>query len=148
VEQFFRQRTDAMLMSLADETNPALLQAMGRVDIPVVLMDREPEGVAIDRVMTDHGQGMRQATEYLIRLGHRRIGLITADRRISPGRARLDGFLAAHREAGIEADPRLIRARSLSAEFGFQEASSLLAAADRPTALIAGGNRILVGVLR
>ncbi|MEQ9812074.1 MAG: substrate-binding domain-containing protein [Azospirillaceae bacterium] len=148
VEQFFKHRTDAILLSLADETNPALLQALRGVDIPIVVMDREPEGIDVDRVMTDHGQGMRQATEYLIRLGHRRIGLITADRRISPGRARLDGYLEAHRKAGVSVDPRLIRARTLSAEFGFQEASSLLAAADRPTALIAGGNQILVGAMR
>jgi LacI family transcriptional regulator len=36
----------------------------------------------------------------------------------------------------------------LSADFGFRAASALLQAADRPTAIIAAGNRVLVGVLR
>lgn len=148
VEQFFRHRTDAMLISLADETNSGLLKALKQVSIPLVVMDREPKGIAVDKVMTDHAQGMRQATEYLIRLGHRRIGLITADHRISPGRARVEGYVAAHKAAGVSVDPQLIRTRSLSAEFGLQEATSLLTAKDRPSALIAGGNQTLVGALR
>ena len=91
---------------------------------------------------------MRQATEYLLRLGHERIGLITANRHISPGRARIEGFEAAYRDAGVKLDPAMIRARSLSAAHGFQETLSLLSRGDRPTAIIAGGNQILVGVLR
>ena len=54
LEQFLRLRTDAALLNLSDETNPQLLRALDRIGIPVVLMDREPEGVDIDRVMTDH----------------------------------------------------------------------------------------------
>ena len=47
------------------------------------------------------------------------------------------------------APPRdLIRAHSLSVDFGFREASALLQMRERPTAIIAAGNRILVGVLR
>ena len=47
------------------------------------------------------------------------------------------------------APPRdLIRAQSLSVDFGFREASALLQMRERPTAIIAAGNRILVGVLR
>lgn len=148
VDQFFKLRTDAALMNLSDETNAELLRSLRRIDIPVVLMDREPEGVDIDRVMTDHAHGMRQAAEYLMRLGHTRIGLITANRNISPGRARIDGFTAAHAANGLVVDPALVRARSLSASFGFQETLSLLSRPDRPTALIAGGNQIFLGVMR
>jgi LacI family transcriptional regulator len=40
--------------------------------------------VKIDSVMTDHATGMRQAVDYLIGLGHRRIALITAGTDIFP----------------------------------------------------------------
>lgn len=148
VHQFFRHRTDAIMMNLSDETNPQLLRALEKLEIPVVLMDREPVGIDLDRVMTDHAQGMRQATDYLLSLGHRRIALITADHRISPGRARIEGFTAAHKAAGHPLDPALIRARSLSAAHGFQELFALWGRTDRPTAVIAGGNQILLGILR
>lgn len=149
LQQFFRLRTDGVLLSLSDETNPDLLRALGRLDIPAVLLDREPADLAVDRVMTDHASGMRQATRYLIGLGHRRIALIGADARLSAGRARVSGWREAHAEAGLSPDPGLLRLQNLKESFGFQETFSLLSpGAERPTAIIAGGNRILVGVLR
>lgn len=146
--QLFRQRTDAMMMNMSDETNPALLMALRKADMPIVLMDREPAGIDIDRVMTDHAHGMRQAASYLIELGHKRIALITSDNRISPGRARIEGFNAAHAAAGLPVDASLVRARSLAADHGFQELFALWGRKERPTAVIAGGNQILLGVLR
>ena len=148
LHQFFRHRTDAALLSLSDETNPQLLARLKDVDLPLVLMDREPEGLDIDRVMTDHAEGMCLATAYLMGLGHRRIALITADRRISPGRARIDGFTDAHTAAGEAVDPALIRSRNLSASYAFQETFALLSAPNPPTAIISGGNQILLGVMR
>jgi len=148
LQQFFRPRTDAAMLSLSDETNPQLLARLRDVELPLVLMDREPQGLDIDRVMTDHAEGMRLATAYLMSLGHRRIALITADRRISPGRARIDGFTAAHEAAGISVDPDLVRSRNLSASYAFQETFSLLSSPSPPTAIISGGNQILLGVMR
>jgi len=148
VQQFFTHRTDGLLMNISDETNQQLLRALQNLQVPTVLMDREPAGVNLDRVMTDHAYGMQQAAGYLLKLGHRRIALITADQRISPGRARIEGYMAAHAAAGVAVDPALIRARSLSAGHGFQEMFSLWTMQERPTAVIAGGNQILLGVLR
>lgn len=148
VQQFFAHRTDGLLMNMSDETNQHLVQALQNSQVPTVLMDREPAGVNLDRVMTDHSYGMEQAADYLLKLGHKRIALITADQRISPGRARIEGYKAAHAAAGINVDPGLIRARSLSAAHGFQEMFLLWNRPERPTAVIAGGNQILLGVLR
>jgi len=58
------------------------------------------------------------------------------------------GFTEAFRRRSLHCPQDLIQANSLSADFGFREASAILHHADRPTAIIAEGNRILVGVLR
>jgi len=58
------------------------------------------------------------------------------------------GFKEAFRRRGLECPEHLVHALSLSADFGFRAASALLQDADRPTAIIAAGNRVLVGVLR
>jgi LacI family transcriptional regulator len=112
-----------------------------------VLLDRELP-LDIDAVHTDHASGLRQATSYLLGLGHRRISIITAGPDIRPGRERVRGFVEAFAKAGLVAPPDLIRSQSLSVDFGFREASALLQMRNRPTAIIAAGNRILVGVLR
>ena len=58
------------------------------------------------------------------------------------------GFVEAFEASGLTPPRDLIRSQSLSVDFGFREASALLQMRERPTAIIAAGNRILVGVLR
>jgi LacI family transcriptional regulator len=91
---------------------------------------------------------MLQAVDYLIELGHRRIALLTAGIEIRPGRERVRGFTEAFAKRKLPLPKDLIRAQSLSADFGFRETTALLQLPDPPTALIAGGNQILVGVLK
>lgn len=146
--RLFRQRQiDALIMSVGTEDNPALLEAISDMNVPVVLLDRELP-IETDRVMTEHVGGMFRATQYLHGLGHRRIALITPGEDISPGRARLAGFRKGHVAANRELDEALVRSGSLSEEYGFHEAQALFSLAIPPTALIAGGNQILMGVLR
>ena len=91
---------------------------------------------------------MLQATSYLLELGHRRIAIINGGKEIRPGRERLRGYMEAYERRNIPAPLDLVRSHSLSVDFGFREATTLLQQRDRPTAIIAAGNRILVGVIR
>ena len=142
-----RGRVDGLMMTINSEQDAACRARLAGLRVPGVLLDRELS-VTIDAVMTDHASGMRQAVDYLIGLGHRRIALITAGTEIWPGRERKRGFVEAFARRGLPCPEDLIRARDLSAAFGQRETSMLLRAADPPTAIIAGGNQILVGVLR
>jgi LacI family transcriptional regulator len=140
-------RVDGMIMTINNEQDPRTLKRLEALRVPSVLLDRETP-LEMDSVLTDHAVGMIQATEHLIDLGHRRIALITGGHDIRPGRERTRGFMEAFRRRHIPCPNDLIRARSLSADYGFREATMLLSDADRPTAIVAAGNRILVGVLR
>lgn len=146
--QIYQQRQiDGLIIAISSENNTKLKTAMSELPFPIVVLDRISP-VSVDMVMTDHASGIKLATEYLIDLGHRNIGLITAGEEISPGRERLNGFHNAFKSKGLKSNPNLIRCGSLTAAYGFQEASSLLRMPDRPTALIAGGNQLLEGVLK
>jgi len=147
IELFVKRKLDGLIISLHDEKHPALQKILKKINVPVVLLDRELS-IPFNAVMTDHERGMRQAIEYLFSLGHTRIGMVTVSELTSPGRARVQGYVGAHEKAGIEIDNNLVRCGSLDSEFGYQETNSLLALGDPPTALIAGGNQILPGVLR
>jgi LacI family transcriptional regulator len=142
-----RGRVDGLMMTINSEQDAACRTRLATLRVPGVLLDREMP-VTIDAVMTDHASGMRQAVDYLIGLGHRRIALITAGTDIWPGRERKRGFVEAFAHRGLPCPEDLIRARHLSAAYGQRETSMLLRSADPPTAIIAGGNQILVGVLR
>jgi LacI family transcriptional regulator len=147
--QVLRQRqVDGLLLSLATETNTATLEELARTSAPVVLIDRDPEGFGdASAVLSDHNQGMIEAVGHLIALGHRRIGLVNGNPNVRPARERAAALRKiCRRHPGVSAT---IRSKSFSALHGEAAAEELLnAGADRPTALISGGNQILPGVLR
>jgi LacI family transcriptional regulator, galactose operon repressor len=147
IDTLQRGRVDGLMMTINSEQDPGCRRQLSEMRVPGVLLDRELP-IDIDAVMTDHASGMRQAVDYLIGLGHRRIALITAGTDISPGRERKRGFVEAFANRRLPCPTDLIRAQQLSASFGQREASALLRSANPPTAIIAGGNQILVGVLR
>ncbi|MDP3138534.1 MAG: substrate-binding domain-containing protein, partial [Burkholderiaceae bacterium] len=142
-----RRRIDGLIMTTAAEADPDLTEARRRLDFPVVLFDRDVNGTA-DCVLVDHAEGIRQATQYLLSLGHRRILLLTGGINTYPARARIEGYKAAHAAVGADIDPALIRTTGFDAITGFRESAAAFEGAQRPTAVIAGGLDMLAGVLK
>jgi LacI family transcriptional regulator len=117
------------------------------LNIPIVLIDRDQPAWA-DAVMTDHARGIRDATEHLYSLGHRRIAIITGSSEIYPARERLRGYEEALRAHDLVPDPSLVEASSFLPNNGFRYTSSVVASSRPPTAIIAGGIGMLPGVLQ
>ena len=147
ISDFAERQCDGLIFVTNNESDVRMIEALRAVRLPLVALDRDIN-LHIDKVMTDHARGMRLAVNYLLELGHRRIALINASELIAPGRERLRGFREAHAEFGLRVDESLIRAGRLDQEFGATQLGALLDLRRPPTALIAGGNQILVGVLR
>ena len=84
----------------------------------------------------------------MMALGARRIALLTPGTDLRTGKERIAGFRHAYDVHGISPDPALIRAEQSAMQFAFAEAMSLLSHANRPTAFVCLGTRILSGVLQ
>lgn len=147
--RFFQsRRVDGMLLSLASEKRRATLDLLEQLDVPVVVIDREvPARVRANAVLSDHRAGMRAATEHLLDLGHRRIGLIIPSLEMRAGRERVGGMRDAIAARAIT-DETVVLPGSLLAEHGESATNQLLDLPDPPTAIIAGGNQLLIGTLR
>jgi LacI family transcriptional regulator len=117
---------------------------MASLSMPVVLVDRDLPGIR-SAVLADHAGGIAQAAAHLIGLGHRSIALVNGDLKVRPSRERASALRRACRAAGVTA---VVRNGSFDAEHGHRATGALLDAAAPPTAVIAGSNQILVGVLR
>jgi LacI family transcriptional regulator len=145
IRLFRRRRVDGLLLSLTDEWNSETLQELDRLQMPYVLIDREivslPDASA---VLCDHAGGLREATEHLIELGHRRLGIVGSPLNTRPGREVLRGFKMACAEHGVEA---LVEIGPFTREHGAAAAQRLLDLPEPPTALVSGSNQILPGVL-
>jgi len=144
---FQQRRVDAVIMTTSSEDDAELSRQIKKLDIPVVLLDRE-HPKELDAVTLDHRSGIRAATEYLQGLGHTRIALLTGKPSTRPGRERIAGCKEALAAAGKRAGQGIIKTGGFSAEFGFREASLLLSSSAPPTAIIAGGMAMLSGVLQ
>ena len=146
VRLFEQRRTDGLILSLAREDHPPTLEALEALDVPIVVIDRVlRSSLVVSRVLSDHAHGMHAAVNHLFDLGHRRIGL-TLGQPIRPSNERRRAFEEAHAARGLEPGP--IVAGRLSVEFGVEATRELLDAADRPTAIIAGGNQLMIGALK
>jgi LacI family transcriptional regulator len=141
------RRSDAILIAHSSEMDLELEQQISEAKVPVVLFDRESPTWA-DAVIVDHRSATRAATEKLLRLGHRRIALITGHPDLYPSRSRVHGYHEAHRDLDIPCDPSLCRQGWFGADFAFEHTSLLAGASNRPTAIIAGGISMLPGVLK
>ncbi|MGH2560208.1 MAG: LacI family DNA-binding transcriptional regulator [Thermomicrobiales bacterium] len=142
------RRVDGFILAISEEASPALVAEVRKTTRPIVLLDREMEDTPTDAVLTDYLSGTREAIAYLASLGHRRIAYIGGTLSIRPGRERLRAFTTSMRDAGLPTDPELIRTSSFAPEFGQAMTRELLDAPSPPTALLAAGNQISVGVLQ
>jgi LacI family transcriptional regulator len=145
---FLRRKVDGIMLVTSEAGSAEIIQSVAHPAVPYVVLDRDvPKGSAASAVYCNHAVGMQEATAHLLSRGHRNIALLSGSPALRPARERAEGFRAAFRAAGLKVPEHLIRTGSLAPDFGKQEVMRLLAVPDPPTAIIAGGNRLLGGVL-
>jgi len=116
-------------------------------EIPVIELNRRREQDFLDAVLADNTQGAYQITQYLLELGHQRIGLIMGESELTTGQKRLNGYRLALSDSGLAVDPTLVQIGSFSRQHGEEATMALLDGNAHPTAILAGSNRILMGAL-
>ena len=84
---------------------------------PVVLVDTFHE--QFDSLAVENFQGAMVATNHLISLGHKNIGMISANINSVPARERIAGFKDAITSAGLEVHPENITVSKLTKQDGF-----------------------------
>lgn len=148
LKMFAQKKVDGLIMTTCSEQDTDLVLARAALGIPIVFMDRHiPK--ASDTIEIAHRAGTRVAVEYLLRLGHRRIGLVTGSEALFPGRERVVGYQEAYAKFKVKPDMSYVRADSFFSEAIFSNTMDLLhRRAERATAIVAGGFNMLAIVLR
>jgi LacI family transcriptional regulator len=140
--------TDGAVLVLPEESKDELT-ALGRTGYPFVVVDPvEPLDAGIPVVSAANVFGGRAATEHLLSLGHRRIGVITGIPDWLASVDRLDGYRSALAVAGVLPDPALVVESDWAVEGGEAAATALLDRDQPPTAIFAFNDDMAVGVLR
>ena len=116
-------------------------------EIPLVLVDRVIEDLPVDQVSSDNESGAYLAVQHLIRLGHRRIGVLAGVEGISTTQDRIRGYRRALEESRIPVDESLIVPGCSQIEEGAAAAERLLTEG-RVTAIFSINNMMTLGALR
>jgi LacI family transcriptional regulator len=136
---------DGVILCPAAGSDERLIQQLDDWGLPCVQASRFVSLDASDCVTTDYARGMRDATEHLIRLGHRRIALIGGNRHHSATTARCEGFQAAMRASGLRDD--LIIRVATTRRAGAEAVAELLTRTDAPTAAVCYNDFVAHGAI-
>lgn len=142
-----RPSVDGALVILPPEPGEQLTALRAR-GFPFVVIDpRTAPPRDIAAVSAAHFAGARSVTSHLVRLGHRRIGVIAGPDNWLAGEARLAGHASALADVGVLPSPHLVRSTHPTTQSGFAAAAQLLDLPERPTALIGFNDKAAVGAL-
>jgi LacI family transcriptional regulator len=114
---------------------------------PFVLIDHQGAGCDCHAVGATNWQGGYNATEYLIKLGHTRIGFITGSMDLGCALDRLAGYRSALRTYHIPDSPELVYEGKFFQQDGYAGALTLLALPNPPTAIFASNDVMAMGVM-
>lgn len=146
VQVLLEKRIDGLAISTAfrDGIHPLLPQLKM---IPLVNIVRKIKGLAADAVMGDNIGGAYKAIEHLIKLGHRRIGIISGPSGLSSGAGRLKGCKKAFEDHRITIDDSSIKFGDFKKESGYYLTKEVLQRRDPPTAIFVTNNQMTIGAL-
>jgi LacI family transcriptional regulator len=143
--QATQRQVDGFIFTPPADNASALLESLDEMGVPFVRLtpwDRErdwPYVAATDRA------GAREMTDYLLRLGHTRIGFVRGPQEQRAGFDRHDGYTEGLAAAGIPYDANLVRQGDDHFEAGRLAARSLLPMTGRPTAIFCNNDEMAAG---
>jgi len=141
------QRVDGLIFASTRLDDPGLMK-LADEHHPFVLIGRSNLGVPLNQIEIDDVTAAREATEYLIGLGHRRIAFAGGPASIPSGYDRYEGYRQALGRHGIPFDEALVAFQDppLPAA-GAEMAREILAMKPDVTAIFAFNDLVAIGAL-
>jgi LacI family transcriptional regulator len=116
------------------------------IDAPIISIDPLASNPNYPSVHATNYQGALDAMQYLIGLGHRRIGHISGRSELESSNRRLKAYRDALEAAGIPMDGQLIVSGDYTTETAVKCARELLSLPNPPTAIFASNDQTAIGI--
>ncbi|OGP90789.1 MAG: hypothetical protein A2156_11030 [Deltaproteobacteria bacterium RBG_16_48_10] len=147
IQMLLEKRIDGLIISTAfqDGTHPLLSQLKA---ISLVTIVRRIKGVASDAIFGDNMGGAYQAIDHLIRLGHRKIGIVSGPTGLSSGAERLEGYKKALEDHRTPIEDQWVKIGDFKRESGYSLTKEMFQRDPLPTALFVVNNQMAIGALQ
>ena len=142
------ERVAGVILVSTGGTRDEPVQALLRLRIPLVALDRPLPNVEVDTVQTDNALGVRLLVEHLHAHGYTRLGIISGPHSVGSAAQRARAFADTLERLALERRAAWNVEGNFREEGGHAAATRLLEAADRPSAVLVANNRMTLGALR
>ena len=147
IRKLIESRVEGIVLT-GYQREPALYQLLQKYRIPFVVTWSTSPVSSIPSISFDNRSAAVEATEALIRCGHRRIGLICGMTGVNDRAAqRFDGYRSTLNEYGIAFDPALVAEKPFEIGIAAEAAGELMQLPKPPTALFCANDIQALGAL-
>lgn len=143
-----QQKVDGMIF-MSGFFPHELQKAIVHSGIPTIAISRLVLQEEILSVRIDDFKEAKAATDYLISLGHQRVGFISGPLQDpTAGASRLEGYKQSLVENNIAFDPALVQESDFRLNGGYEGMLRLLTLRRRPTAIFAANDEMAIGAIK
>lgn len=148
-----RQRVRGLLLAPAVDyaktsLGKELKDILTDLQIPVVIVDREADGISWDSVFYQNYESSFAVAEALYHAGGRRMAVITGDLKLKIGRDRLNGFAAGLKLTGLKLRKDDIYEGNFLEPMAYELSRKMLMKRSLPDAVYTCNNRTSLGFLK
>lgn len=144
LELLINMHVEGVIICPSQETTDfAHIQRLRKINVPVVLFDRDAD-IDISSVVINDADSARQATKTLIDGGAKRIAFLGGPNRVKQTIERKHGYIEALRESNMPIIKELVKCNYISFNSGLSDTLELLDLPEPPDAIIAT-HGLLVG---
>lgn len=145
VKLIHSQRVDGAIIA---PTSKSSVEYLLKSKVRFILFDRIFKEFNTNFISTDHYKGSYDATEYLIRLGHKKIAVLKGNGTLYPDIERFAGFKNAMKKYNIKIDPDLILNCEFNEDKALLAAKLLLQRTEKPTVIFPFNGLMSIGVIK
>ncbi len=146
VQLLLNRQIDGLFLASSSE-NQTIIEKCKKANTPLILVDRAIDGIVFNQVIWNDKETTENLTSYLINKGHRKIGIINVSLNASTGKRRLQGYLSALANSGIEVNKDYISGSNFDSSQSYAFMKKTLELENPPTAFVCCNNVMLDGAL-
>lgn len=142
------KQVDGILFISAGSSDLSMRRIL-KEGMPIVVVDRELDGLETDRILLDNCSGGYIAGKYLVNLGHRHLACIGGPARLTPSVQRIEGFIQALSETNLPFNPEYLVRGDFHFPSGEQCMDTLIQMGSRrPSAVFVCNDMMAIGAMR
>ncbi|HHE54885.1 MAG TPA: LacI family transcriptional regulator [Caldithrix abyssi] len=124
------------------------IRLLAKNQLPFVLVNHKYYAPHVHFIDVNNEQGMRLVVEYLVKKGHRKIAFVSGDLRETNARDRLNGFVKAMGQNGLEVRDDWIVYGQFNQQIAYERSACLFSDTERPHAVVCSDDYMAIGVIR